>query len=232
MQVFLAVAVFAASAFAQAPVRVLLVTGGHDHDIAFYSVFDDPRFRVTVDGHPSAFRRDFRNRYDVLVLYDSSEIDEPKQKNVRAFVEAGKGVVVLHHAICSNLKWLWWGEEVVGGRWRFAPETPTTTYSHDERIPVRVAKRHPVTEGVSDFTILDETYKDLQISPKVDALLTTDHPKSDRAVAWLGPHRFARVVYVQFGHDANAHRDPNYIRLVRNAVAWTAATPSSAEARQ
>jgi type 1 glutamine amidotransferase len=41
-----------------------------------------------------------------------------------------------------------------------------------------------VTEGLSDFTILDETYKDLWISPKVDVLLTTDHPKSDSAVAW------------------------------------------------
>lgn len=216
---------FAACAFAalaQPPVRVLLVTGGHDHDIAFYSVFGDPRFHVTVDGHPSAFRRDFTNRYDVLVLYDSAEIDEAKQQHVRAFIEAGKGLVVLHHAICSNLKWRWWGEDVVGGRWRFAPETPTTTYSHDELIPVRVAKRHPVTEGVGDFTILDETYKDLQISPKVDVLLTTDHRKSDRAVAWIGPHPVARVVYIQFGHDANAHGDPNYIRLVRNAIAWTA----------
>jgi type 1 glutamine amidotransferase len=223
MRLLFALASLALSALAQPPIRVLLVTGGHDHDIAFYSVFDDPRFRVTVDGHPSAFRRDFRDRYDVLVMYDSAEIDEAKQKHVRAFVDAGKGVVVLHHAICSNRNWLWWGEEVVGGRWRFAPETPPTRYSHDERIHVRVAKRHPVTEGVGEFTIRDETYQDLWISPKVEVLLTTEHPKSDRAVAWLGRHPSARVVYLQFGHDAHAHRDPNYIRLVRNAVAWSGA---------
>ena len=222
MRALVAFTAFAVSALAQSPIRVLLITGGHDHDIAFYAVFDDPRFRVTVDGHPSAFRRDFRNRYDVLVMYDTAEIDETKQKHVRAFADAGKGIVVLHHAICSNLKWLWWGEEVVGGRWRFAPETPTTQYSHDERIDVRVVKRHPVTEGVGDFTILDETYKDMWISPKAEVLLTTDHPKSDRAVAWLGLHPSARVVYIQFGHDAHAHRDANYIRLVRNAVTWSA----------
>jgi type 1 glutamine amidotransferase len=107
--------------------------------LAFYSVLDDPRFRVTVDGHPSAFRRDFKNRYDVLVLYDSADLDEPKQKHLRTFVEAGKGVVVLHHAICSSNKWQWWAEEVVGGRWRFAQETrrpsiPTTSASRSASL--------------------------------------------------------------------------------------------------
>ena len=53
-------------------VRVLLVTGGHDHEASFYNLFEDSRkFKVTVNPHPIAFRRDLRKDYDVVVLYDS-----------------------------------------------------------------------------------------------------------------------------------------------------------------
>ena len=39
-------------------VRVLLVTGGHDHDISFYSLLDgQDDLAVTVDPYPNAFSR-------------------------------------------------------------------------------------------------------------------------------------------------------------------------------
>src|SRR5713226_8840634 len=59
-----------AAAHAEQPVKVLIVTGGHDHEPSFYSLFDDQRFIATVNPHPEAFTRDFRERADVLVLYD------------------------------------------------------------------------------------------------------------------------------------------------------------------
>jgi type 1 glutamine amidotransferase len=226
MKTFLLSLILAAVATAQSPIRVLLVTGGHDHDLEFYSIFADPRFRVTVDGHPSAYRRPFENRYDVLVTYDTTEDpDEKKRANLKAFAEAGRGIVVLHHGICSFVKWPYWTEQVVGGRYRFeADDTgPASSYSHDESIEVEVAATHPVTEGVSAFTIHDETYKNLWIAPTVKPLLTTSHPKGDRTIAWIGPHPKSRVIYLQFGHDRQAHTNPSYQRLVRNAIAWSAA---------
>ena len=49
--------------------RVLLVTGGHDHESSFYGVFEGHRdLCVNVDPHPVAFRNDLRKSYDVLVL--------------------------------------------------------------------------------------------------------------------------------------------------------------------
>src|SRR5262245_46615885 len=66
-------------------VRVLVVTGGHDHDADFYSVFADDRLRAIVDPHPMAFRGDIRRRADVLVLYDSvrESIEEARRKNLQ-----------------------------------------------------------------------------------------------------------------------------------------------------
>jgi type 1 glutamine amidotransferase len=87
---------------------------------------------------------------------------------------------------------------------------------------VEVAAEHPVNQRVTGFRILDETYKGMWISPDVQVLLTTDHPTSDGPVAWIGPYEKARVVYIQLGHGREAHLNPAFRRLVRNAVLWTA----------
>jgi type 1 glutamine amidotransferase len=205
--------------------KVQVVTGGHDYDASFYSLFEEyDDIDARVNPHPGAFRGDLRKRTDVLVLYDHIKSLEPERReNLRAFVESGKGVVILHHAICDSVDWPWWYEEVAGGRWLFEPfeGRPPTTYRHDEDIPVRPVGTHPITKGIKPFRIWDETYKGLWISPKVKTLLETDHPNSDGPLAWISPYQKSRVVYLQLGHDRNAHLNPEYRRLVRNAILWS-----------
>jgi type 1 glutamine amidotransferase len=207
-------------------VRVLLVTGGHDHDVSFYSVLDgQDDLDVRVDPHPNAFRGTVTpgRDADVVVLYDMPAAMAPEQEeHLRGFVEAGGGVVALHHAIAGRSSWRWWWEEVIGARYLEAPEgdRPASTYKHDVELTVRVAAGHPVTAGLQTFRILDETYKGMWISPKVTVLLTTDDATSDGPVAWVSPYPKARVVTIQLGHGREAHLHPSYRRLVRNAVLW------------
>jgi type 1 glutamine amidotransferase len=206
------------------PVRVLLVTGGHEHDVEFYRLFQDPTWRVTVDPHPAAFTRDLRQRFDVVVLYDMVRtLDEPRQRHLRDFVESGRGVVALHHAICANVDWPWWVEEVLGGRYLFEPVNGRqSSYLHDRPQRITPVLDHPVTKGIGPFQIVDETYKNLWISPRARVLLRSDDPTSDGPVAWLGPHPRARVVYLQLGHDRLAHLNPAYRQLVGQSVRWAA----------
>ncbi|MBL8168493.1 MAG: ThuA domain-containing protein [Acidobacteria bacterium] len=205
-------------------VRVLVATGGHDYDPEFYTAFDDARINAKVDPHPRAYSYDMRKRADVLVMYDTAQdLELTKQKNLREFVESGKGVVVLHHGICTNVNWPWWYEEVVGGRWLYQPfNGKVGSYKHDVDLTVKPAMQHPILTGISPFRIHDETYKDLWISPKVKVLLQTDDPTSDGPVAWIGPYEKARVVYIQLGHDRNANLNPNWQALVKNAILWAA----------
>lgn len=223
---FIALLLLARAIFGAQPVKVLIVTGGHDHPPSFYSLFDNARWTASVEPHPGAFTEDFRERADVLVLYDMvpNMPEEAKRANLRTFVESGKGVVVLHHAIIDHNAWPWWYEEVVGGGYLLKPEDgmPASTFKHDERMPVKVTRKHPVTDGLTDFVIDDEAHKGMWISRKVQVLLTTDNPASDGPLAWLGLHPRARVVYVQLGHGSSAHRNPNYQRLVQNAILWAA----------
>ncbi|MBI2689400.1 MAG: ThuA domain-containing protein [Acidobacteria bacterium] len=205
------------------PLRVRLVTGGHSHDPEFYSVFmGDPRIKVTVEPHPNAYRGS-RDRIDVLVLYDMIKAaGAPAREWLRAWVESGKGLVVLHHAICSFEDWEWWGDEVVGARYLNSPSRgmPPSTFFHDLELDIQVVKKHPVTAGVDNFHILDETYKGMWFAPKLELLLTTKHEKGDGPIGWIGPSKNARVVVLQGGHDKNAHLHASWQRLVRNAILW------------
>jgi type 1 glutamine amidotransferase len=208
------------------PIRLLVGTGGHLHNASFYELFVNRKdFQVEVDGHPSIFRRDLTKTTDVLVLYDLADVtEEPRRKNLRAFVENGGGVVLLHHAIADNQQWPWWTEEVAGGKYLLQPEKglAQSTFQHDVEFTVRPVGDHPITRGIQPFKILDECYKGMWISPKVKLLLETGDPHNDRPVAWIGPHAKARVVYIQLGHGTEAHEHPAYRKLVDNAIRWAA----------
>jgi type 1 glutamine amidotransferase len=208
-------------------VRALLITGGHDHDAAFYGLFDGYKEldKLPVDTAANAFKKDIRDKYDVVIMYDfTRDLDPACQKNLRDFVEAGKGVVVLHHALLNYQKWTWWSEEVVGGRYRLQREggAPSSSVKDNQSMSVTPAASHPVLQGIGPFHIVDETYKNQYMSPRNKPLLTTDNPSSDTNLAWIGPCTTSRVVAIQLGHGHTAFRNPSYRTLVHNAVLWAA----------
>lgn len=209
------------------PLQLLVVTGGHAYATTFYTVFegaDDLHWDHAVSNH-EAFRDDLRSKYDVLALYDfSNEISETERTHLRDFVEGGKGIVVLHHAIADYQSWEWWYKEVVGGKYLLKPEgaMAASTYKHDEEQCVKAVVNHPITAGLGALHLWDETYKGMWISPDVKVLLRTDNPTSDGPVAWISPYSKSRVVYVELGHGPTAHLYPAYRTLVQNAIRWSA----------
>ncbi len=208
------------------PLRVQVVTGGHPFNPEFYELFvNRPDLDVTVTGHPDAYAHDFRQDVDVLVLYDLvSEIGDSQRANLRAFLEAGRGLVVLHHAIADFGSWPWWTEQVVGGKYLLQPEDgrPASTYKHDEDLYFEAVGSHPITRGLAPLHFHDETYHGMWISPKVNVLLRTGNPLSDGPVAWISPYDQSRVVYIQLGHGRFAHENPDYQELVHRAILWSA----------
>jgi type 1 glutamine amidotransferase len=214
----LLLAVLSLGALTAAP-RVLLVTGGHNYDNSFHSLFDD---NVDVKSNPKAFDSDMRRNYDVLVLYDMADNLTEKQKtNLMNFAGAGKGVLILHHAICSYNDWPWY-REFVGGAYLMK----SSTYKHDEDMNVKVTLQHAVTAGLHDMRIHDETYHGMWISPEAKVLLQTDNPTSDGPLAWISAYDKSRVVYIQLGHGKEAHRNSGYRQLIKNALEWCAGKSS------
>ena len=206
------------------PLRVRVGTGGHPHDTAFYQLFATMDFTTTIDGHPSLYAGDLRRRNDVLVLYDMVQIAGTGQRQrLREFAEAGKGVVILHHAFCSFTDWDWYRDELMGGAYRFtdAPGKPKSTYAHDLSVVVKKVADHPVVKGLpAEFTVVDELYKNTTILPSNQVLLATEHKAGDGPLVWISPYKKSNVVVILLGHDHQVHLDANYQRLVRNAIQW------------
>jgi type 1 glutamine amidotransferase len=208
-------------------VRGLLITGGHDHETSFYTLFHgyEDLARMPVSSSSMAFQNDLRGKYDVLIMYDfSRDLSETGKKNLRAFVESGKGIVVLHHALLNYQRWPWWYEEVVGGSYRLQRDgdIPSSTVKLDQKIFVAPEGKHPITRELKPFHVMDETYKHMWFSLKVQPLLITDNPNGDRFLAWIGPCATSRVVAIQLGHGPTIFSHPSYRTLVHNAILWSA----------
>ncbi len=208
-------------------VRVLVITGGHDHEASFYGLFDGWKDLgwVPVSTSKMAFEKDIRAKYDVLVMYDfTRDLEDKEKQNLRDFVESNKGIVVLHHGILDHQHWPWWTEEVVGGRYRLENDgdIPNSTVKFGEEHLITPAGDHPITAGVAPFHVTDETYRGLFISPNITPLLTTTNRTSDHVVGWIGPCKTSKVVFIQLGHDHSPFQHPSYRTLVHNSILWTA----------
>ena len=211
---------------AMQPVRVMVVTGGHQHDTSFGSLFEGYE-QITARIYPRdiAFKRDLRPTFDVLVLYDlTQEITETEQANFRNFLESGKGLVVLHHAVANYWKTWPWYQDLIGAKYYLITEgdRPASKPTLGQVMTARPVGDHPITRGVGPLCWEEETYKGMTVSPSVKVLLETDNPTSERQIAWISPYEKSRVVVMISGHDRKAHLHPGFRALVHNAILWSA----------
>jgi type 1 glutamine amidotransferase len=211
-------------------VRALVVTGGHGYDTSFYSVFEGwPDVRWShATSQKEAFAANMRDRWDVVVLYDMyNTIGDAEARNLRAFVEAGKGVVALHHSIVDYTSWPWWYQEVIGGKYFEKPEGdhPASHYKDDVPMvvkPVKGRENHPVVRGVGEIVTVDECYRGMWHAPGITPLMETINELNDRPVVYIGPGADSHAVYIQLGHGPFTHAHPGYRKLVHNAILWAA----------
>lgn len=210
------------------PARVLVATGGHPYPTAFYTLFEG--YDDIVWQHATTLRETYQEdmaaRFDVLVLHDMyNEIGEAERANLRAFLEAGKGVVSTHHSIVDYTAWPWFHEEVIGGKYyeKALDGHPGSFYKEGVEFiarPTQAGASHPVTAGIGPIPVHDEVYRGMWHAPGIQVLMETDHPLNDKPVVYTGVHPKARSVYIQMGHSASTHRHPAYRKLVHNAILW------------
>lgn len=216
--------------------RVLVVTGGHDFEREpFLQMFkDNPDIAFTTVEHPKAqalFKAAAAKDYDVVVLYDMwQKIDDAAMADFTNLIASGKGLVAMHHCLASYQDWPEY-RKIIGGVYYLKPQTadgpekPASVYQEGLDLKVKVADpSHPVTSGVSaEFAIHDESYGKFDILPDSHPLLTSDHPTSDKVIGWWRTYGKARVVYLQGGHDHAAYENPEFRKLLANAIRWSAA---------
>jgi uncharacterized protein len=215
-------------------IRILLVAGGHEYEREPFLDLFRSLSGITFQHveHPQAqawFKPASAASYDVVVLYDMwQKIDGETKTNFVNLLKAGKGLVVMHHAIANYSDWDQYAE-IVGAKYYLQEMTvqgakkAPSLWKHDVEFTVKIADpEHPVTRGLKDFAIHDETYNLFDVHEGVKPLLTTTESTSGKTIAWAKEYEKSRVVYLQLGHDHLAYENPNLRQLVQQAIGWVA----------
>jgi type 1 glutamine amidotransferase len=217
----------------QQKIKVLIISGGHGFKHQpFYDVFNSIAsitYDTLVQPQANAFiASPDVNRYDVLVFYDMFDSISPvQQERYISLLKKGASMIFLHHALVSYQNWPEF-IKIVGGQYHTRPvvvngDSLHASYEHDVNIPVKVEdKNHPVTRGISNFEILDEVYGGVEILQQVKPLLSTTHPKSMRYLAWINHYGNSDVIYIQLGHGPSGYANPNFRKLIQQAIEWSA----------
>lgn len=226
--------VTAADTAAEKPIRVLLTFGGHGfQQEPFFAMFDNmPGVTYTKAPMPQSadmLQPGLEKEFDVIVMYDMVPKITPEQQ--QAFVDLlnkGIGLVSLHHNMGAHRDWPEF-RKIIGGQFVFAPtqidgkEHTKSTWAHGQDLHCKIVdEEHPITKGVSDFDIHDETYGNYYTAPDVTVLMTTDNPKNDPEIAWVKEYGHSRVFYLMLGHDDLAWKNPMFPEIVGRGIRWAA----------
>lgn len=204
-------------------IKTAVVTGNHAFDVpAFHAMLrslPDVDFYLQDLANLIADTQGAFDGYDVLVFYNMHQ-PTPEGKT-RAMLErlgtAGRGIVLLHHALLAFPDWAFWSELCD------LQDRGTFTYDHGQTLDLQVTDPdHPVTAGMASWQMVDETYLMRDCGDDSQVLLTTDHPKSMRTIAWARTFRRSRVLCSASGHDHVTYADPHFRRFLGRGIQWVA----------
>jgi type 1 glutamine amidotransferase len=161
---------------------------------------------------------------DVLVMYaqDGGNATDEQKKNLAKFTKRGGGIVVIHTAAVSN-DTVWW-KSVIGGAWvqgqtKWREGPMELNFSNAEKVEGSYA----ITAGAADFTMDDEIYYNLDMSPAVEVLATSDtgdgEPKV-QAQMWTYQKDGYRAFVCIPGHLYSTFERPNFRAILLRGIAW------------
>lgn len=183
-----------------APRHLLTIARGHPYDReAFAGLFEGlDEFDVNHVEQPAAQRclgPQAASDYDAVLCYDMPGVDFTAAENPPGLVEpgsgyasdylamldAGVGMVFMHHALAAWPAWPLYAE-IVGGRFHYRSamlrdkKWPDSGYRHQVNHTISKIGHHPVTEGVPDtFNAVDELYLCPVFEEDVIPLLRSDY---------------------------------------------------------
>jgi type 1 glutamine amidotransferase len=209
-------------------ISTAVVTGHHAFDVVKFHILlrqlegVDPYVQHLDD--LAATPQAVRDAYDVVLFYfmplhGPSDADLPwyagqPKAMLERLLDTGQGIVILHHGLLAYPQWPEWSALVgiVNREFGYHPE---------QTIRIEIADSgHPITKDLSDWEMVDETYTMKEPASDSHILLTVDHPRSIRPVAWtrtVGQHR---VFCLVLGHNNRAWSEHNFQQVLGRGIRW------------
>ncbi len=201
--------------------KIAVVTGEHgfrekDFDKVFKSMEGIEFVRVDLD----IFVDDPNQKeYDTVVFYNFHRPypTDTQARSILELTERGQGIVILHHAILAFPEWDAFSE-MCG-----IDERADFGYFPKQTFQVQIAdSNHPITEGLTDWEMGDETYTMKSAGEDSTILLTTDHLDSMDVLGWSREYLNSRIFCLQSGHDNVTYSNPNFREVLQRGIQWCA----------
>jgi len=194
-------------------------------------------FDVITDA--KEFKTEMLEAYPVVILCKSDQASAQdkarwKTNDVQqafiSYVEKGGGLLAIHSATVAGEKTEKM-DKLLGSRFTFHPlESPVT---------VKPITPHPITERVGMFCEVDELYRMKIISDDVDIIIASySPPQGDpskyeeepvhNSDAWIDTSGYVRlqgkgrVCVLTPGHTLAVWQNPEFQKLLKNAIRWCA----------
>jgi type 1 glutamine amidotransferase len=231
-----------AQKYAPGGAKVFLLSGGkrqhHGYrDQALYlakALENTGRFEVTIGEDAAILETPAIRKYDLVIVGADRRDPEfrfsrSQQEAIFEFVRSGHGYVSIHAGDNAAPDWLPTWKEMLGGVFSHngLPDGKTRKGTYTVKIADTAS---PITEGLKDFTLMDELYYHVQMQPDVQPLATIEYQGVAWPVAWTRHFGKGRVFHTVLGHrgwndpdQADPLRNPNLARLIIQGVDWVAA---------
>lgn len=234
-------------------IRVLLLAGNEAHKWHNWekttprltaALERDGRIKVDVSTDIEDLAKRRLSDYQVILLNSYCNWEDPKglsaagRKALLAYLKAGGGLVVVHfangafHPSLPKAGASDWPEyrKIVRRVWDHRPRGKEPPSGHDAfgRFTVLVTKaKHPITEGLARFEVVDELYFRQAGDEPITPLLEAESKVTKRLepLAWAYDYGPARVFQTLLGHSERTWDAFEAREMLRRAVAWAARQP-------
>jgi len=183
------------------PILASVLEKTNDFEITFTENLDDLKERT--------------KQFDIIIQYTTGmQLTKEQEKGLCDFVQNGGGYVGIHSASDSfkNADRYW---EMLGGRFAGHGGGKFTVYIYDHD--------HPITRGMRDFEIQDETYShNYHRNAQMRSLTRMNRGNERQSMSWVSSYGKGRVFYTGNGHGREAWTNPHFQRLVVRAAYWAA----------
>jgi type 1 glutamine amidotransferase len=210
------------------------IRGAND---AISSIVEEQGLSVFFTENGAAFNPEYLSRFRAAIWNNTSgDVLNAAQKDAfRSYMESGGGFVGLHAAGGDfRYAWRWYVETVIGAQFvghTLLPQTPTAMVRVENRsdpatkkLPAEWSRfdewysfaKSPRANGATVLATVDETTYSPRMAAK-NIRMGSDHP-----VVWKRKVGKGRAFYSALGHTADSYSDPNYVALLKGAIAWAA----------
>ena len=183
------------------PILASVLEKTNDFEITFTENLDDLKERI--------------KQFDIIIQYTTGmQLAKEQEKGLCDFIQNGGGYVGIHSASDSfkNADRYW---EMLGGRFAGHGGGKYTVYIYD--------RDHPITKGMRDFEIQDETYShNYHRNAQMRSLTRMNRGNERQSMSWVSSYGKGRVFYTGNGHGREAWTNPHFQRLVVRAAYWSA----------